>query len=112
MTKESNEKNVEAKPLQEKQQPFVAKLYPQRWWIVATVALINFINYGHWNSIAAITKTAALYYDQPGDKIDLLVIIPHAVTIPLCLVAGMLFNKFGLRFGLISSAVMTGLGAF
>ena len=40
------------------------KLYPQRWWILASVSILQFANYGHWIAFGTVTKTSAVYYDQ------------------------------------------------
>ena len=39
-------------------------LYPERWWILASVSILQFANYGHWIAFGAVTKTTAVYYDQ------------------------------------------------
>ncbi len=30
--------------------------YPERWWLLATVILLNLANYSHWVAFPAVTK--------------------------------------------------------
>ena len=42
----------------------VFKVYPERWWLLATVVLLNLANYSHWVAFPSVAKNAAKYYDQ------------------------------------------------
>ena len=42
----------------------VFKVYPERWWLLLTVVLLNLENYSHWVAFPSIAKNAAKYYDQ------------------------------------------------
>ena len=86
------------------------KLYHDRWWILITVCLVNFANYSHWIAFAAVTKNAAKYYDQPGDKIDLITILSSALGIPSCIIAVCAMQKLGLKASLKFAGIMTGIG--
>ena len=38
------------------------KSYPQRWWLLASVALLNVANNSHWISFASVKSKAAVFY--------------------------------------------------
>ena len=38
------------------------KSYSQRWWLLASVALLNIANYAHWISFASVNSKAAVFY--------------------------------------------------
>ena len=44
----------------------VFKVYPERWWLLLTVVLLNLANYSHWVAFPSVAKNAAKYYDQVG----------------------------------------------
>jgi hypothetical protein len=56
--------------------PSSFRVYPERWWLLLTVVLLNLANYSHWVAFASVAKNAAKYYDQVrrnmsnGRKID------------------------------------------
>ena len=85
-------------------------LYPQRWWVLCAVAILQFANYGHWVAFGSVTKSIAKYYDQPGDDIDLIILVSYVVSIPLCLIAAFVVETFGLRFCINLGGALTGLG--
>ena len=90
--------------------PVQLLLYPERWWILASVSILQFANYGHWIAFGAVTKTTAVYYDQPGDKMDLVVLSSYVVSIPMCVVAILVVNWLGLRKTLNLSGLLTAIG--
>ena len=87
-------------------------LYSDRWWMLVTVLLLNFANYSHWVAFAAVTKNSAKYYDQTGDKIDLITIVSYALGIPCCILAAYAVETFGLNISLKFGGIMTGIGIF
>merc|ERR1719295_1954016 len=87
------------------------KLYSERWWILASVSVLQFANYGHWIAYGTVTKTTAIYYDQPGDKMDLVVLCSYAVSVPMCIVAMIVVRHCGLRNTLNWSGGLTALGS-
>ena len=38
------------------------RVYPQRWWILTAVVLLNLANYSHWVAFPSVAKTAAKHY--------------------------------------------------
>ena len=51
-------------PTSEQNQDLVFKVYPERWWLLLTVVLLNLANYSHWVAFPSVAKNAAKYYDQ------------------------------------------------
>jgi hypothetical protein len=54
----SNEPEVN----QIKSSEVIYKSYSQRWWLLASVALLNIANYAHWISFASVNSKAAVFY--------------------------------------------------
>ena len=48
----------------EQNQNIIFKVYPERWWLLLTVVLLNLANYSHWVAFPSVAKNAAKYYDQ------------------------------------------------
>ena len=71
---------------------------------------MDFINRGHFSAFAAVTKKSAEYYDQPGDKIDVIVIVSYAIGFPGALLCACLGESMGVKFCLRFSAGLTVLG--
>ena len=46
----------------ERIEPVEYKSYPERWWLVASVALLNVANEAHWISFASVNSKAAVFY--------------------------------------------------
>ncbi len=86
------------------------QVYPQRWWILGTVVLLNLANYSHWVAFPSIAKNAAKHYDQPGEKMDLIPTVSYGLGVPCCLLATYVVERFGLRIGLHIGGVLTGIG--
>ena len=86
------------------------KLYPERWWILVSVSILQFGNLGHWIAFGSVTKMTAIYYDQPGDKMDLIVLCSYIINIPACLFATALVNGIGLKNTLNLSATLSTVG--
>lgn len=86
------------------------QVYPQRWWILATVVLLNLANYSHWVAFPSVAKTAAKHYDQDGEKMDLIPTVSYGLGVPCCLLATYVVERFGLRTGLHIGGLLTGIG--
>merc|ERR1712241_985890 len=69
------------------------RVYPQRWWILSTVVMLNLANYSHWVAFPSVAKTTAKHYDQDGETMDL---IPTV--------------SYGLGAGLHIGGILTGIG--
>ena len=87
-------------------------LYFDRWWILVTVLLLDVVNRGHCTAFAAVTKKAAKYYDQTGDKIDLIVVLSYAFSIPAYIFGAYVVETRGLKFSLRFGGLLTGIGRF
>ena len=51
-------------------EPVEYKSYSERWWLVASVSLLNVANYAHWISFASVNSKAAVFYQVPFELID------------------------------------------
>lgn len=87
-------------------------VYTDRWWMLSTVLLLNFANYSHWVAFASVTKNSAKYYDQTGDRIDLITIVSYALGIPCCILSAYAVETWGLKISLKFGGIMTGLGNY
>lgn len=85
-------------------------LYSRRWWYLLAVILLNFANYGHWVAFASVTKMSAKYYDQQGDKVDLITLLSYIVGIPFCVFATYAIETYGLKLGMRIGAILTLIG--
>ena len=88
----------------------VTRVYTDRWWMLSTVLLLNFANYSHWVAFASVTKNSAKYYDQTGDRIDLITIVSYALGIPCCILSAYAVETWGLKISLKFGGIMTGIG--
>ena len=86
------------------------RVYPQRWWILTAVVLLNLANYSHWVAFPSVAKTAAKHYDQTGERMDLIPTVSYGLGVPCCLLATYVVERFGLRIGLHIGGVFTGIG--
>ena len=86
------------------------KSYPQRWWLLTTVIILNLANYSHWVAFPSVTKMVAKYYDQSGETMDLIPTLSYGLGIPCCLLATYVVDRFGLKVGLHIGGNLTGIG--
>ena len=86
------------------------RVYPQRWWILVTVVLLNLANYSHWVAFPSVAKTAAKHYDQTGETMDLIPTVSYGLGVPCCLLATYIVERWGLRAGLHIGGILTGIG--
>ena len=91
---------------------YLTRVYTDRWWMLSTVLLLNFANYSHWVAFASVTKNSAKYYDQTGDRIDLITIVSYALGIPCCILSAYAVETWGLKISLKFGGIMTGLGKY
>ena len=85
-------------------------LYLERWWLLGTYVILVFINKGHLMAFASVTKHAAVYYDQPGDRIDLILVVSYVIGIPFCLVCPYTVAVKGLKFSILLGGILTCIG--
>lgn len=88
------------------------KVYPERWWILVAMFLLNVFNYAHWVAFPAVNKTAAVYYNQPGNLMDLIPTVSYGLGVPFGLVATFVVERYGLKWGLQIGALLTATGNF
>ena len=48
----------------------IYKSYSQRWWLLASVALLNIANYAHWISFASVNSKAAVFYQVKNKQLS------------------------------------------
>ena len=77
--------------------------------MLITVFIINFANASHYIAFASVTKTAAKYYDQTGDRIDL-IIIAHAFQFPWFILSAYVVETWGLKVSLRLAGLLTAIG--
>ena len=85
-------------------------VYFDRWWVLSTVILLNITNYGHWIAFASVTKNVSKYYDQAGNRVDLITTVSFAMGIPFCIISTFAIETWGLKFGLKLGGILTGIG--
>ena len=52
----------------------------------------------------------AQYYDQPGERMDLIPTVSYGLGIPFCIIATYVVERFGLKVGLHIGGFLTGIG--
>ena len=55
-------------------------------------------------------KNAAKYYNQSGDKMDLIPTLSYGLGVPCCLLATYVVERHGLKNGLQIGGFLTGIG--
>ena len=88
------------------------KSYPERWWLLLTVVVLNLANYSHWVAFPSVAKQTAKYYDQSGETMDLIPTVSYGFGIPCCLLATYTVDRFGLKAVLHIGGLLTGFGGF
>ena len=86
------------------------QVYPQRWWIFATVVILNLSNSAHFVAFPSVSKNVAKHYNQSVDKMDLIPTIHFGLHIPCCLIAAYVVERYGLRVSLHIGGVLNGIG--
>ena len=112
-----NWKEEETKPLEECPEKCLKEdedeevvLHSGRWWVLASLSVIQFASYGHLIAFGTVTKVTAIYYDQPGDKMDLVILGPIVIRFPTLFLLMATFNRVGLWKTLNLSAFLTAIG--
>ena len=52
----------------------------------------------------------AQYYDQPGERMDLIPTVSYGLGVPFCIIATYVVERFGLKVGLHIGGFLTGIG--
>lgn len=108
MTKNGTDKQQYVTVMEEEEGQY--KVYPERWWMMGTVILLNLANYAHWIAFPAVAKKAAAYYNVTGEELDMIPTVSYAAGVPTCLVATYIVEQKGLKVGLKIGAYLTGFG--
>ncbi len=84
-------------------------VYGYRWVVLLVFALISAVIQIQWLTFAPIAREARLFYDVSALAIDFLSLIFMGVFIIVCIPASWIIDKFGIRIGLGTGAVLTGI---
>ena len=52
----------------------------------------------------------AQYYNQPGERMDLIPTVSYGLGVPFCMIATYVVERFGLKVGLHIGGILTGIG--
>ncbi|CAK8678000.1 solute carrier family 49 member A3-like isoform X2 [Clavelina lepadiformis] len=88
------------------------KVYRRRWFLLATLFVLNISNAMAWLAFAPVAYKAAEFYTDPPslDTINWLSVVFMITGIPCGIVATWLIDTVGLRFSVILSAWLNGIG--
>ena len=73
------------------------RIYNRRWFVLATVALLNMSINALWISFSSIASSVAFYYNVNPSGVDLLSGIGFAVGIPVSIAMTYSVDRLGLR---------------
>ena len=73
------------------------RIYNRRWFVLATVALLNMSINALWISFSSIASSVAFYYQVDPSGVDLLSGIGFAVGIPVSIAMTYSVDRLGLR---------------
>lgn len=85
------------------------KVYRYRWFLLTVYMLIVAINQWLWITFAPITRESANYYQVTDLKIGLLSMSFMIVFILASIPASWIIDKFGIRIGVGTGALLTGI---
>ena len=86
------------------------KVYPQRWWILSTVVILNLANASLWVAFPIVDKNVAKHYKQSVKKMDIIPTVHYGLGIPCCLIATYIVERYDLRVVLHIGGALTGIG--
>ncbi|CAK8677998.1 unnamed protein product [Clavelina lepadiformis] len=88
------------------------KVYSRRWFLLATLFVLSLSNAMAWLTFAPVAYKAAEFYTDPPntDTINWLSVVFMITGIPCGIVATWLIDTVGLRFSVILSAWLNGIG--
>jgi MFS family permease len=87
-------------------------LYPYRWIVITSFALLNAVVQMNWIAFAPVTTQAAAFYKVSEMKIGLLSMSYMIVYLVVCLPASYIIDVWGLKKGIGIGAALTGLFGF
>ncbi|XP_042864624.1 solute carrier family 49 member A3-like isoform X2 [Penaeus japonicus] len=85
-------------------------VYPRRWAVLVTVALLNISNAALWINIAPVAYTVASYYKRQLWEINWFSLVFLFVSIPFCFVSTFSVNRLGLRAAIHIGAGLNCIG--
>lgn len=83
------------------------KYSPYRWVIIALYFLVTVAIEIHWLSFASISEAAREYYGITTLQVDFFSVIYMLIFIVLSIPASLFLDRYGLRKGLVTGAVIT-----
>ena len=86
------------------------KVYTARWWMVASVVIINISAASHLAAFPSVSLKAAKHYDQSGEMIDLLPTTSHGFRTLGLIITVFVAKKFGLRVFITVAGSLTFTG--
>jgi len=85
-------------------------VYKRRWYIVFVIFFISFSNAAVWITFAPVADKTAEYYDTSLTEVNWFSLVFPIAAIPFSPVSSWLLDTWGLRTGIISSALVNLLG--
>ena len=85
------------------------RVYPYRWVILAVYFFITVIIEIQWLTFASVSTVAQDYYQTTALRIDFLSMIYMIVFIVMSIPASFIIDTWGLRKGLLTGAILTGV---
>ena len=85
-------------------------VYPRRWFVLVTVALLNLSTNALWMSYPAVANVSAEYFDKDLNSVDLFGTIGLYVGIPFCLISTFIYDFYGFRTGMLFGTFVNFLG--
>lgn len=86
------------------------QVYKRRWFVLATVAMLNISINILWISFSSVASSVAYYYEVSPTNVDLLSAVGFLIGLPVCLISTWMVDKLGLRFTVTFANVLTFLG--
>ena len=86
--------------------------YPQRWWIVSIVVLLNIANFTQLVAFPSVANIAAEHYHQSEQRMDYIPILHSGAGIPFCIMTMIVYvvENHGLQTGLKITGTLTFIG--
>nr|CAB3263800.1 major facilitator superfamily domain-containing protein 7-like [Phallusia mammillata] len=86
------------------------RVYKRRWFLLATLCILNLSNALAWLSFGPVAYKAASFYNTDLDTINWLSVVFMITGIPCGIVATWLIDSIGLRFSIILGAWLNSIG--
>ena len=85
-------------------------LYSDRWWILISMVLLNFASRSHVIGLASVTNKLAKFYDQTGERINMIFTIATFVTAVCWVIFAYAIEAMGLKKSIRLGGLMIFLG--